>query len=131
MAIRSAQARRKGISMTSLIDVIFLLLLFFMLSSTFSKFSEIQLYGANAGTSAQATPSETPPLFMRLSEDNVQLNGQDFDLETLAEGVANMRQDGMQTLLIAPQPDDATAQRLVDTLVTLASVPDLNIVVLE
>ena len=29
--------------MTSLIDVIFLLLLFFMLSSTFSRFAEVEL----------------------------------------------------------------------------------------
>ncbi len=117
--------------MTSLIDVIFLLLLFFMLSSTFSKFAEIQLYGASAGTSAAPTQSDAPPLFMRLSEEAMQLNGQDFDFETLPDGIANLRHDGTQNVLIAPQADDATAQRLVDTLVILASIPDLNIVVLE
>ena len=45
--------------MTSLIDVIFLLLLFFMLSSTFSKFSEIEL---TAGGSGPGRAAETPPL---------------------------------------------------------------------
>ncbi|WP_458792717.1 ExbD/TolR family protein [Yoonia sp. MH D7] len=129
MAIRSAQSRRKGISMTSLIDVIFLLLLFFMLSSTFSQFSEIQLFAANAGTSGSATPNA--PLFVRLSEDAVQLNGQEFDLTTLNDGITALRNSETQTVVIAPQKDTATAQRLVDTLVVLAKLPDLNIVVLE
>ncbi len=115
--------------MTSLIDVIFLLLLFFMLSSTFSQFSEIQLFAANAGTSGSATPNA--PLFVRLSEDAVQLNGQEFDLTTLNDGITALRNSETQTVVIAPQKDTATAQRLVDTLVVLAKLPDLNIVVLE
>ena len=50
--------RRSGrLSMTSLIDVIFLLLLFFMLTSTFSKFSEVEL--AAEGTSDEAVLANT------------------------------------------------------------------------
>ncbi|SOH93803.1 biopolymer transport protein ExbD [Monaibacterium marinum] len=116
--------------MTSLIDVIFLLLLFFMLSSTFSKFSEIPLFGAQAGTTAPASDS-TAPLFVRLFEDRLQLNGHEFDLTTLADGVNQMRGDGTQSVLIAPQRDQATAQRLVDALVVLSTVPDLSVIVLE
>lgn len=116
--------------MTSLIDVIFLLLLFFMLSSTFSKFSEIPLLGAQAGTSA-STPANAAPLFVRLFEDRLQLNGQEFDLSTLPDGINRLRGEGAQTVLIAPQRNQATAQRLVDTLVVLSTVPDLTVIVLE
>ena len=42
--------RRRRLSMTSLIDVIFLLLLFFMLTSTFTRFSEVELTAAGSGT---------------------------------------------------------------------------------
>ena len=45
--------------MTSLIDVIFLLLLFFMLTSTFSKFAEIELAAATSGAGA-ATGAKPP-----------------------------------------------------------------------
>ena len=63
---------RRRLSMTSLIDVIFLLLLFFMLTSTFSKFSEVEL--ASAAGSAQAAPSDaadaTPvPVIVSLGAD--------------------------------------------------------------
>ena len=51
--------------MTSLIDVIFLLLLFFMLSSTFSRFAEVEISAAAGGAAA---PSDTPPAFLRLSQ---------------------------------------------------------------
>jgi len=128
MSIRPAQQRRRGLSMTSLIDVIFLLLLFFMLSSTFTKFSEVQISGTSAGASAS---QNTPPLFVRLLPDTVQMNGQTLDLETLPTAIAQRRSTHTQTILIAPQADTTTAQRLVDVLVLLAHLPDLNIVVLE
>ncbi len=43
--------------MTSLIDVIFLLRLFFMLSSTFSRFAEVELTAAGASASAPSCAS--------------------------------------------------------------------------
>ncbi|MEX0280950.1 MAG: biopolymer transporter ExbD, partial [Arenibacterium sp.] len=39
-----APRRRRVVSLTALIDVVFLLLLFFMLTSTFSSFGEIELF---------------------------------------------------------------------------------------
>ena len=56
--------------MTSLIDVIFLLLLFFMLTSTFTRFSEVELTAAGSGTPPQA-PTEAP-LFLRLGAETAQ-----------------------------------------------------------
>ncbi|WP_367714863.1 biopolymer transporter ExbD [Nitratireductor sp. GISD-1A_MAKvit] len=41
----AAVRRRKPLSLTSLIDVIFLLLLFFMLSSTFTRFASVEISG--------------------------------------------------------------------------------------
>lgn len=114
--------------MTSLIDVIFLLLLFFMLSSTFTKFAEVQITGTTAGA---ASTQSGPPLFLRLFADQVQMNGQTLDLETLPATIAQQRSADTQTILIAPQADSATAQRLVDVLVVLSRVPDLTVVVLE
>lgn len=63
--------RRRRLSMTSLIDVIFLLLLFFMLSSTFARQGELPLDLAMGG--ATSAP-ETPPAFVQLREDGLRLD---------------------------------------------------------
>ncbi|MEM8921756.1 MAG: biopolymer transporter ExbD, partial [Pseudomonadota bacterium] len=47
MALRRVRRRGRS-SITSLIDVIFLLLLFFMLASTFTRFSEVDIAAASA-----------------------------------------------------------------------------------
>lgn len=51
MALKRAYVRKRT-SITSLIDVIFLLLLFFMLASTFTKFSEIEISSGSQSTSS-------------------------------------------------------------------------------
>lgn len=107
--------------MTSLIDVIFLLLLFFMLSSTFSKFSEVELMAAGAGVTSGA---QERPLFLRLGPDSLMLNAADLALDDLAEALRGEapESDEPRPLLVALQPD-VTAQRLTDLLVVLRSVP--------
>ena len=109
--------------MTSLIDVIFLLLLFFMLTSTFSKFSEVELMAAGAGV-AQPSP-DAPPLFLRLGPETVSLNAADLALGALAEALAaEAPEDGgaPRPLLVALRPE-VSAQRLTDLLVVLRGVP--------
>ncbi len=128
MALRIATHRRKRLSMTSLIDVIFLLLLFFMLSSTFTRFSEIPLLGATAGNATANL--DTAPLFIRLDDQTVQLNGQNHTFDTLIDQIDEIADNEGQRILIAPR-DAVTSQRLVDLLVVLAARPDLSVVVLE
>jgi len=48
--------RRRGISLTALIDVVFILLMFFMLTSTFSDWQMEPLTSAVAGQQASAEP---------------------------------------------------------------------------
>lgn len=65
MHIDAAIFRRRRISLTSLIDVIFLLLLFFMLSSTFTRFAEIEVTGGAASASAAG---ERPDVLIALDD---------------------------------------------------------------
>ena len=113
--------KKRSLSLTSLIDVIFLLLLFFMLTSTFSKFAEIPLSAALAGNTDQRT---TPPIFLQLFPDRVTVNGEAAALNSLS-----LSTEPGQTLLIALQ-DGVSAQRLTDALVALRGFPDLTISVL-
>ncbi|MEM6586931.1 MAG: biopolymer transporter ExbD [Pseudomonadota bacterium] len=116
--------------MTSLIDVIFLLLLFFMLSSTFSRFAEVEIAAAAAGRST--TPSENRPTFLRLSEEEVNLNGQAYTLAELPEALGELRQDEDDALpLLISLQDEVTSQRLTDLLVALRPVQGLAVTVLD
>ncbi|WP_316016120.1 biopolymer transporter ExbD [Roseobacter sp. HKCCA0434] len=115
--------RRRVLSLTSLIDVIFLLLLFFMLTSTFSRFGEIEL--AAGGDGAQA--AEAPPLFLRLRAEGLDLNGEALTLEELAAALGEA--EGARTVLVALR-GEVSSQRLADLLVVLAGVPGVAPVVL-
>lgn len=112
--------RRKGISLTPLVDVIFLLLLFFMLTSTFSRFAEVPLSTATAGTA----PDTDRVVFVQLFPARVTLNGQETTLDTLSFDA-----DRDQSVLVALQPE-VTAQRLTDLLVALRRFPGLSVTVL-
>lgn len=106
--------------MTSLVDVIFLLLLFFMLTSTFSKFAEVKLSAASGG----GLTGQKAPIFMQVYEDRLTVNGQTLRLDALA---LEPQQD--QALLVALQAG-VTAQRLTDVLVELRRYPELTVSVL-
>ncbi|EPX75450.1 Biopolymer transport protein ExbD/TolR [Salipiger mucosus DSM 16094] len=114
--------------MTSLIDVIFLLLLFFMLSSTFTRFSEVQLSAAGTG----GAPGELRPVFLQLAADRLTLNGTSVPLENLPARLAERTEgtgDDPLPLLVALK-GEVTAQRLTDLLVVLGGVEGVQATVL-
>lgn len=105
--------------MTSLIDVIFLLLLFFMLTSTFSRFSEVELTAAGASTGGS---SDRPPLFLRLTPEDMSLNGQTVEMTALAGALSPEADMDAPRPLIVALAAEVTSQRLTDLLVTLRGV---------
>ncbi len=113
---------RRPLSMTPLIDVIFLLLLFFMLTSTFSKFAEVELSNATGGS--QPSDTQTERLFVQLGPDRLTLNGAEVTLDQLTEQIETGQ------VLVSLDPD-TTSQRLVDLLVRLRGREDLSVLVLE
>lgn len=75
MRIDVAARRRRPLSLTSLIDVIFLLLLFFMLSSTFTRFAEVEIAAGRAGAAAA---SARPDVLIRIEDGRWTINGMHF-----------------------------------------------------
>lgn len=113
--------------MTSLIDVIFLLLLFFMLSSTFSKFAEIELRVGGSGSGSDAAVL-AQTLFLRLSEEEMTLNGQPIETENL---IATLQQNrDAPSALIVSVTQTAKAQVLADVLVAVRAFPELRLSVI-
>lgn len=113
---------RRRLSLTPLVDVIFLLLLFFMLSSTFSRFGEIELSQATPGSAASGTPSDRS--FVQLGAERLVLNGTPVTLDDLATQIESGQ-------VLVSLDADSSAQRLVDLLVRLRGRDELTVLVLE
>tara|TARA_B100000678_G_scaffold154917_1_gene129489 strand:+ start:365 stop:763 length:399 start_codon:yes stop_codon:yes gene_type:complete len=129
MALRQAR-RRKRMTITSLIDVIFLLLLFFMLASTFSKFSEVDIELATSG-SALSSPSDRPSSELVIKATGALLDGVRVDDADIAAELAHARSPNERLSLSVRVSEDATTQRMMDVLVLLNELKETDIQLLE
>ena len=109
--------RRAALSLTSLIDVIFLLLLFFMLTSTFTRLGELDLTPGGPGAGA----SDRPPVFVQLAPDSLRVNAVEAPVADLSARLASLAGEGGSVLIALAEGVDA--QRLVDILATLRDAP--------
>ncbi len=112
--------RRRRLSLTSLIDVIFLLLLFFMLTSTFTRYGDLPFMAATGG---QAVADAAPPAFLRVQPDRLVLNVADVTLEALPDALCQLD----DPLVLVSVAQGVTAQRLVDVMVIAQAVPHLSL----
>lgn len=114
--------------MTSLIDVIFLLLLFFMLSSTFSRFGQIELSLGGGGSS----PVEGQDRFvlLRLNQAGLSINGQATGMEDARARIAAL-QGGAPAHLVLSVGQEAGAQALADTLLALRGLEQTKLTVVN
>jgi biopolymer transport protein ExbD len=127
LAVRFA-ARSRRMALTPLVDVVFLLLLFFMLTTTFSRLGEIDLMPAAGGAVAAATP----PAFVQLSPERLRVNAVEVPLDTLVARLDTLAETAPEPLVVLVSlSGEPSAQRLVDLLAALRSRPDWQIRVLE
>ena len=114
---------KKRLALTSLIDIIFLLLLFLMLTSTFSKFSEIEL---SVATTAAKNKVSEKILFLRVSAVRIDLNSGEVEMNSLAKSIKSFTQNAKASLVIS-MDQDVTSQRLVDILGIVANIEGLSV----
>ena len=114
---------KKRLALTSLIDIIFLLLLFLMLTSTFSKFSEIEL--SVAATAAESNVSEKI-LFLRISALRIDLNSDEVQINSLSKSIKSLTKNSKASLVVS-MDQDVTSQRLVDILGIVANIEGLSV----
>jgi biopolymer transport protein ExbD len=119
---RAVPFARRRLPLTPLIDVIFLLLLFFMLTSTFVRFGEIELSATVPGTGQPGERSEIS--FVQLGAHRLTVNGVPVDIGAIAGELQPGR-------VLVSLDADASAQRLVDLLAEIRGRDELNVTVLE
>lgn len=88
----SQPKRKQSISLTPLIDVVFILLLFFMLSSSFTQWRAIQL---PASTASQQASNEIVRVVLHSHGNEFSVNAKRYkvtNLNALAELIANQPQ---------------------------------------
>lgn len=119
-------APRRRPSLTPMIDVVFLLLVFFMLAAKFGQEDAIglQLTGSGEGYSG-------PPRLVTVAvEGDLRLNGVSIELGTLAKALEPMMGSPEDLVVVRPQ-SGAEVQAMVDVLSTLTAAGIARIAIVE
>ncbi len=114
---------RRTISLTPLVDVIFLLLIFFMLTSQIAPFSLISFAGTKVDQNTQQVvlPSSSEPTTIGLGalitvlNGGISINGQRTAHLYIDKAMADLRQTGVTTAIISPR-SAASVQDLITVL---------------
>lgn len=116
--------RRAVISLTPLIDVVFILLVFFMLASSFLDWRSIDLAPP---TSAGAGASLTGAMLLEIRADDLRLGGHPVTADEAERKImARVRETPDQRVLIKPA-EGVTLQRTVDMLDRLSAAGVSNL----
>lgn len=126
---------RRRLALTPLIDVVFLLLMFFMLTSSFDKFTTIDLtLGGKAVSSA--TPEKITNILVRVHDKGqLDVNGEPVDIKNLPRAVqahmaAQKIAPDMIRILLQPRTK-SHAQAVVDAVFALKKMKLTNIVIVR
>jgi biopolymer transport protein ExbD len=115
MKIKTPPPIRKPLPLTPLVDIVFLLLIFFMLSSTFLKLGHQELALATAGQ-ASGTAKPVPGLLVRVgSAGRVSVNGVPVPADALTARLDAFAAEGVTTARISASPS-ANVQDFVTVL---------------
>jgi len=125
MRIETPVRRRRPIGLTSLIDVIFLLLLFFMLSSSFTRFAQVEI---TAGIQGASAASSRPDIIIRLMEDGWQVNGETLPEDAAMTRLSELQAAGAQKAALTLR-GEVTSQALIDAVEAINTKTTLQLTV--
>ena len=118
------KTRRRRIGLTPMIDVVFLLLVFFMLAARFGTTEAIPVTLSGGGSSAY----DGPPRLVKVLPDAIRVNGIATD-DPVSQLVPLMSSPA-DTVILRPD-SEASVQRLLDVMSLLRDGGLANLVVLE
>ncbi len=114
MRIKRIARKRNRIGLTPLIDVVFLLLVFFMLSSTFLRYTGVDLTGGQSGIASKADVKNLVIVRVK-GGSNIDVNGKPVALEQLKSELASLASGEGIKVAIKPM-EDAKVQEVVEVL---------------
>jgi biopolymer transport protein ExbD len=106
---------RKPIPLTPLVDIVFLLLMFFMLSSTFTKFSTLDVATAAGNATAQGGKAFPGIIIIVNAQGRLTVNGSPVTQAQLSVQLDELEAQGAKQAALRAGPD-ATVQDLVSAL---------------
>jgi biopolymer transport protein ExbD len=115
MRTRGLALVRRTTGLTALVDVVFLLLLFFMLASSFSRFSEIDVGLGGSGRPDIAAAEIANVLLSVDADGRYAVNGLGVEADGLAAALRGTRSPDEQRILLRATAR-ATAQDVVTAL---------------
>ncbi|MFN4156413.1 MAG: ExbD/TolR family protein [Paracoccaceae bacterium] len=116
---------RRRPNLTPMIDVVFLLLVFFMLASRFGVDRAVPLSLPGSGGSYTG-----PPRLVELSGDGLRLNGRPVAPEALADALVALMESPADAIILRPG-DGADLQALVVLMETLGAAGFSRLVLVE
>ena len=116
----------RRMSLTPLIDVVFLLLVFFMLASRFGTDTQIPLQAAGGA----ATDYKGPPRLVQIDPEGLKLNGREMDPEVLIAGLGDLTETPADVIVLRAG-DEVPLQRLVEVMDALRGAGFTRLVLVE
>ena len=135
MQLARANPPKTLISLVPMIDVMLILLVFFMVTSTYLNLDMIAMVEtSDEAPATTAAPSETTPLIIRLSSDGVPvIRGQRHTPATLTQAIkTKLADDPLASVVLLPS-GAANTQALVSVMdtATIAGATRLRLIRLE
>ena len=122
--------RRLKPSLTPMIDVVFLLLVFFMLAAQFAREGQISVRAASATGATQPADYNGPPRLIGLTAEGLSLNGAILVADDLVARLTPLMAD-LADPVVLRVGEGVRAQAMVDLVGRLQTAGIDNIVLLE
>lgn len=116
---------KKRLGLAPMIDVVFLLLVFFMLASQFGRDRAVPLATGGAGTAYQG-----PPRLVLVTAEGLRLNGMPVEAEALAGQLNGLTREKTDTIILQPDAS-ASLQQLMDAAGLLTAAGFTSLAVME
>lgn len=120
MQLNSQTAKRRALPLTPLIDVVFLLLVFFIVASTFTKFGVAPVETAGAGN-GKVDPSKVLLIHLE-AQSKLLINGAPLDIDDLQTRSQDLIAAGKTDAIIVPRRES----RVADLAVVLSTLSKLQ-----
>ncbi len=125
MHFKNAQSRRSLVSLTPLIDVVFILLIFFMLASNFVDWQFIEF---SIGESEEITIDDKSTSVISLKSSNeYYLNDRKMELDSIVETVRERCRRNVNHPVIVQADEHASLQSLVTVLDAINEFANENV----